>query len=288
MTKILFIGVPLSGNLGGHSLLISTCKVLKTFIPDAEFKLLSTRPEQDFEQASRHPDTAFVLDPAPIETVNMIMLQEKLDKKPLIGIVASRQVERFIERLYAGDIKSQNKYTTILAQITDHLIEKLNALVVFIPNDIAQQKGRYDDIYTAKKAYEMIKNKSEVRLITTEYQAQELKGIIGKCDLVITSRYHSTVAALSMCVPCLVIGWGFKYDQVREIMREREFVCNFETMTLTEVQAKVNKLWHDREKVKVELASRMPSIEQSVLSGSELVTDLLDTHSETKQPYRRD
>lgn len=426
MTKILFIGAsPLSGNLGVPSLLISTCKVLRTSIPDSEFKLFSSRPEKDSEQATRygvevvegnlrqfgvaflrcllwaglkrfrlnvsfllnnkileeyrnadviidilgisftdffssltgyliqsmwlligvllkkpvvkftqdmgpfenkvnkylaklclnrlsfilvrgevtkkhleklginrpiyvHPDTSFVLDPASIEKVNKIVKQEKLDKKPLIGIVASRQVERFIERQYDGDIKSQNKYTTTIAQIADHLIEKLNALIVFIPNEIAPQKGGYDDIYTSKKAYERIKNKSDVRLITTEYQAQELKGLIGKCDLLITSRYHSTVAALSTCVPCLVIGWGFKYDQVMEIMGQKEFVCNFETMTLAEVQAKMDKLWYNREKVKVELASRKLSIEQSVLSGGELVKDLLDTFSNAKQSYRRD
>jgi polysaccharide pyruvyl transferase WcaK-like protein len=426
MTKILFIGAsPLSGNLGVPSLLVSTCKVLRTSIPDSEFKLFSSRPQKDSEQATRygvevvegtlrqfgvaflrcllwaslnrfglnvsfllndkileeyrnadviidilgisftdffpntigymlqsvwlltgtllkkpivkftqdmgpfenkvnkylaklclnrlgfilvrgeitkehtkklginrpiyvHPDTSFVLEPAPIEKVNRIMKQEKLDKKPLIGIVTSRQVERFIERQYDGDIKSQNRYTTTIAQIADHLIEKRNALIVFIPNEIAPQKGGYDDIYTAKKAYDRIENKSEVRLITTEYQAQELKGLIRECDLLITSRYHSTVAALSTCVPCLVIGWGFKYDQVMGIMGQKEFVCNFETMTLTEVQAKVDKLWHDREKVKAELASRMPSIEQSVLSGGKLVKDLLDIFSEVKEPYQRD
>jgi polysaccharide pyruvyl transferase WcaK-like protein len=388
MTRILFIGAsPLSGNLGVPSLLISTCKVLRTSISDSEFKLFSPRPEQDFEHARKygvevvegtlrqfgvaflrsflwaglnrfglnvpfllndkileeyrntdviidilgisftdffpsltgyitqsmrlligillkkpvvkftqdmgpfenkvnkylaklclnrlsfilvrgeitkkhleklginrpiyvHPDTAFVLDPAPIEKINEIMMQEKLDKMPLIGIVASRQVD---QRISDGDIKSQNRYTTIIAQIADHLIEKLNVLVVFIPNEIAQQKGGYDDIYVAKKAYERIENKNEVRLITTEYQAQELKGLVRKCDLLITSRYHSTVAALSTGVPCLVIGWGFKYDQVMGIMGQKELVCNFETVTLAEVQAKIDKLWHDKEKVKADL-----------------------------------
>lgn len=426
MTKILFIGTPLSGNLGGPSLLISSCKVLRTFIPDAEFKLLSSQPEQNLEQAriygvaiiegtlrqfgeaflrcllwaglkrfrinvpsllndkilkeyrkadviidilgisftdffpsmigyiqqsmwlligillkkpvikftqdmgpfenrvnvnkylaklclnrlsfilvrgtitKKHleklgitrpifvqPDTAFVLDPAPAEKVNEIMIQEKLDKKPLIGIVASRQVDQRISRASDGDIKSQNKYTVILAQIADYLVGKLDARIVLIPNDIAQQKGGYDDIYVAKKAYEIIKNKSEIRLITIEYQAQELKGIIGECDLLITSRYHSTVAALSMCVPCLVIGWGFKYDQIMEIMGQKEFVCNFESMTLAEVQAKVDKLWHDRESVQAELTSRMPSIEKSVLSGGELVKDLLQSKTILLRDYRK-
>ena len=422
MTKILLIGAPLSGNLGGPSLLISSCKVLKTSIPDAEFKLLSSQPEQDFEKASRygieitegtvrlfgvgflrcflwaglerfrinvafllndeileeyrnadviidilgisftdffssltgyiiqslwlligmvlkkpvvkftqdmgpfenrankylakfclnrlsfilarseitkehleklgihtpiyvHPDTAFVLDAAPVEKIKEIMIQEKLDKKPLIGIVASRQVD---QRISAGDIKAQNRYTTLIAQIADQLIDKWDARIVFIPNEMARQKGVYDDIYVAKKAYEMIENKREVRLITTEYQAQELKGLIRECDLVITSRYHSTVAALSTGVPCLVIGWGFKYHQLMGMMGQKEFVCDFKTMTLNEVQAKVDKLWHNREKVKAELTSRMPTIEKSVLSGGELVKDLLDTFDETKQSYQRD
>lgn len=41
---------------------------------------------------------------------------------------------------------------------------------------------------------------------------QILKGILGGAELVIGSRFHSLVSALSMSVPVIALGWAHKYD----------------------------------------------------------------------------
>ena len=406
MTKILLIGASLTKNLGGPSLLISTSRILRTHIPDAEFTLFSGHPDRDLEKAreygvklvglssrelakalvysllwatlrkvglnipsllnnkvireyrgadifidiwgisftdffgdcigqigsglplligkllkkpvvkftqdmgpfkkaatryparfflrkvdliiargaitmgylqglgiSRHvyvrPDSAFVLDPSPTERIDNILLQERIDRRPLVGMTMTTQIDR---RLSGEDRGADNKYTITLAQIADYLIDRLNALIVFIPNEMA---GGYDDVYVARKVYKNIRNKSSVRLVTTEYGAEELKGLIGKCDLLIGSRYHSIIAAISMCVPTMVIGWGHKYSQVMEIVGMQDFVCDFEVVTFDELKARVDKLWHDRERIRAGLAARIPFIRESVLSGGKLVKALL-------------
>ena len=44
--------------------------------------------------------------------------------------------------------------------------------------------------------------------------AQVLKKFIGESELLIGSRYHSIVAALSQSVPALVMGWAHKYEEL--------------------------------------------------------------------------
>ncbi len=43
-----------------------------------------------------------------------------------------------------------------------------------------------------------------------------LKGFLGGAELVVGSRFHSLVAALSMGVPSLAMGWGHKYEMLLE------------------------------------------------------------------------
>lgn len=47
-----------------------------------------------------------------------------------------------------------------------------------------------------------------------EEDPQRLKGLIAKSTLIVASRFHALVAALSQGVPVVAVGWSHKYDEL--------------------------------------------------------------------------
>jgi colanic acid/amylovoran biosynthesis protein len=210
-------------------------------------------------------DCAFVLEPAPYERVEDILSKEKVDttKKPLVGISANAMLD-----------DEENNYANLMAQIIDYVIEKMNAQVVFVPH-VVGINGRGDDRVMGEKIYKLTKNKENVDLIKGDYSPEELKGIIGLCDMFIGGRMHANIAAISSGVPTIATAWSHKYYGIMRTVGQEKYVCNFKTMNFEELKSKIDDLWDNREKIREELKVKVEDQKKLAWFSGELVRDLL-------------
>ena len=58
----------------------------------------------------------------------------------------------------------------------------------------------------------------------TEYGAGMFDVIVNQYQFIIASRYHAIVHAYRKRIPALVMGWGNKYNELLEMMNQKEYM----------------------------------------------------------------
>jgi colanic acid/amylovoran biosynthesis protein len=214
-------------------------------------------------------DPAFTLDAANDATLDKIIITEDLKNvsRPLIGINPSGLI---------GKISgvSEVHLAQIFADLIDKLISDWNATIVLIPHVYT---SNLDDRSAIRLIAERVKNKKKLKSITNEYTAQELKGIIGMCDLFIGTRMHATIASTSMLVPTVGIAYSHKmHGIIGEMLGLEDYIIEIENLTYDNLVSVVHKAWLNREDLKEHLSKKIPIIRENAFQNGKYIKLLLE------------
>lgn len=113
----------------------------------------------------------------------------------------------FIPNFKMGNVKGGIEgYKKLLAKAIE-LTQSMGFSPFFLIHEGIKDELIANEVTKAlKKPIPIVKNKNAI----------EIKGIIGSCYAVITSRFHGLVSALSQGVPCLATTWSHKYMRLME------------------------------------------------------------------------
>ena len=218
-------------------------------------------------------DSAFLLPPASKERVDEILSRYGVNhKEKIIGVSVSRSISML---QYNSKSKvDYNHYKTVMTQIIDYLTDKFDVKVILVPH-VTGPGIMSDDRIIGAEIYQRLKNKKKVVLISEELTPEELKGIIGICDLFIGSRMHANIAALSMAVPTIGIGYSHKTWGIMKMMEQEELICDFREMSISNVMGKLDRAWQDRERITEELKKKTKIVQERAFYNAILVKQLL-------------
>jgi|AGTN01.2.fsa_nt_gi Uncharacterized conserved protein len=185
------------------------------------------------------PDVAFIVPQASDEKIKDFARLKSQHK--IIGIGLSELISAESE-----------KYPSIMAKLADYITKNFDAKVLLIPHEIHlanvkdppahSGKIKGDDISAVKRVYSLVDDKENVMPITSEYEYDEVKAIIGKCDLFIGARTHSIIAALSMGVPTIGIAYSHKTPGIMQMFGMECYVCDFRSLTIEDLVSKINDI----------------------------------------------
>jgi len=217
-------------------------------------------------------DPAFLLDAAPQSCIYQILSNENMNSssKPLIGINPSKLIERYNPHY-------KENLVDIFAKVIDNLVEDLNVNVLLIPHVYGPVTGT-DDRIVVKEIFANVKNKSKVRTIKNEYTPQELKGIIGQCDLFIGARMHATIASTSMLIPTVAIAYSDKtHGIIGKMLGYEKYVLDVKDLSYDKLISKIDDAWEDRDVIKKDLEMKIPEIKEKAMLNGKLIKEVVDT-----------
>ncbi len=198
------------------------------------------------------PDTAFLL--STNESDLSRHYQNILQTMPLVCLSVSYQAK--------NRAQSEEHYLNTMAQFAKKIISDCRVHVIILPNEVSS--GILDDTQIAEKIAELANDKNCSVAHIENYTAQEIKGIINLSDIVVAARYHTIVAALSLGIPTLAIGWHHKYVSLLALFEQEEQLCNIENLSIGDLEEKFKKLWDSRSSVKETIEKNLVDVKNEI------------------------
>lgn len=89
-----------------------------------------------------------------------------------------------------------------------------------------------------------------VRIVTGEYDCNEIKSVIGQCNFFIGSRMHACIAALSQGVPCVGVAYSRKFKGVFDSVGMSNWVVDGRNTSKGDAIARVIELYRKRNEIR--------------------------------------
>jgi polysaccharide pyruvyl transferase WcaK-like protein len=157
--------------------------------------------------------------------------------------------------------KEIERYVIDHAKALDAAIEKYGFHVFFLPHYISGFE--YDDFEISKLILENMKNKEHVSILRIS-SLEEFKLLINQMDLLISSKMHPAVLAVSGFVPAISIVYDHKQTGFFKDLELSEYAVPLQDASGQKLFSKIASAWSEREKMKALLATHVPKMQDNL------------------------
>lgn len=147
-------------------------------------------------------------------------------------------------------------YQSII-ELIKYILNNTDYSINLIPH-VSQKES--DDMVILKKIKEEFKEEIRIHLVDGEYDCEEIKYIISKCDIMIASRTHASIASYSLSIPTLVIGYSVKSKGIaKDIFGTYDkYVISYKDLTKENILNNFKWLLKNKEDIKKHMKKVIP------------------------------
>jgi colanic acid/amylovoran biosynthesis protein len=213
-------------------------------------------------------DVGFVLDPIAPDHIDIVGSTAPENRiRPLAGLNVSGL-------LFMGGYKGKNMfglradYKELVSTIIEFLIEKKDADVLLVPHVFGTNANSEADTVACEKIYGQLKTKFPGRLglLRGQYNQNQIKYVIGRCDFFVGSRMHACIAAVSQSVPAVCVAYSEKFIGVMETIGIESIVADARMLDVDGILGTIERTFDQREAIHKQLDQKMPEVRETVLN----------------------
>ena len=147
-------------------------------------------------------------------------------------------------------------YRSFVVDLAKALLTEHPGELVLVPHTIAPKGDTESDNDASFQIRDALSPdfQQRVRIVTGDYDAHEIKSVIGRCNFFVGSRMHSCIGALSQGVPCVGVAYSMKFAGVFESVGMGGWVVDARELDAGAAIARVLELYHQRDAVRESLA----------------------------------
>lgn len=213
------------------------------------------------------PDLAFVLRPRlPDAPAAAALVEPRFaadgTRRPLVALNPSGL-------LMIGGYRGGNEYGlaadhgALMARLVAWAVEEAGADVLLLPHVCA---GEESDLLACEALERALAGRFPGRLhrVPAGLGADETKGLIGRCDLLVGARMHACIGALSQGVPAVGLAYSDKFAGVFESVGVPGLVADQRKLSLADTADRVAEAWAAREDTARRLREALPAVRARV------------------------
>jgi polysaccharide pyruvyl transferase WcaK-like protein len=245
-------------------------------------QLIAVRENRSLDYLRKHgvtdnvasmSDPAFVMEPLepPAELIGCLLPDD------FVGLNFSPMMARYVTK---GDAR---QWEDVCVETVVEVHKATGLDVVLVPHVIEEWRLENDD-YTllqsvAERAATAIRR--PVQCVGTQLSAAETKWVISRCRAFIGARTHSTIAAISSCVPTLSLAYSMKSLGLnQDVFGGLNYCLGPGEINPRAITHRLRGLLDNADEVRDKLAKMLPRIRQSAYDSAKLLETAIATPSQ--------
>jgi len=222
-------------------------------------------------------DPAFLLEPLPSPAARSYGIGRN---NKWLGISVSSMIWRYVSE--EGD----RDRSEVLVNFIDWVVEELGMSVALIPHVVdtrpiaSLDRNDYSFLH---QIMERITRRERLVLVDASLRAREMKYLICQCRFFIGSRTHSTISALSSCVPTISLCYSMKSRGInRDVLGNEHFVLPVSDLSFEKLREMFQQLMRREEEIRKTLQERIPVVKEMARKNAQYLAELLGAETSEK------